>query len=266
MINMHRKIANILILLLLSSLLSACGGESRTSVVAAGSTSVQPYVEYLAEEYEKLHPERHIEVQGGGSGVGINAVESEVADIGMLSRSLKESEKHLWSVEIAKDGLAIIIHPENPVSDLTHEQICAIYAAEITNWNELGGNDAKIHVMTREEGSGTRSQFSDLVMGGTRITPKAIVQNSNGAIKQLVAGDINSIGFISLGVVDQSVKAIKIDGIDATPENVRNETYTLFRAFIFVAQNEPDGSIKDFINFVLSDHGKQLLIKEGLIP
>ena len=207
-----------------------------------------------------------MEVQGGGSAVGINTAESGVAQIGMSSRALKEDEQHLHATEIAKDGLAIIIHPDNPVASLTRAQISAIYSAEITNWSEVGGNDRKIHVIAREEGSGTRSQFSDLVMNKIRITPKAIVQNSNGAIKQLVASDRNSIGFISLGLVDSSVKAIEIDGVAASLENVRNETYPLFRPFLFITGENPDEATMRFIEYVLSDKGKDFLLNEGLIP
>ena len=262
----NMRTTKVFILLFIVFLLAACGNAKKTSIIIAGSTSVQPYAEYLAEEYEKIHLDRMVEVQGGGSGVGIKSAESGVADIGMSSRSLKETEIHLWTIEIAKDGLAIIIHPDNPVTNLTSEQISAIYSAEITNWSEVGGRDAKIHVMAREEGSGTRGQFSDLVMFDVRITPKAIIQNSNGAIKQLVANDINSIGFISLGLVDASVKAIEINGVPATTENVRNETYPLFRPFLFITKEKPEGYVSDFIDYVLSDQGKELLRNEGLIP
>jgi len=260
-----KKLIILVTLILICSLLSACNNSSRGSVVVAGSTSVQPYVEFLVEEYSRIYPDRHIEVQGGGSAVGKNAVETGVADIGMMSRALKDNEKHLDATIIARDGLAIILHPDNPVTNLTCDQIRAIYAAEITNWSEVGGKDTRIHVMAREEGSGTRGQFTDLVMDGFRITPKAIVQNSNGAIRQLVANDRDSIGFISLGLVDNTVKAIAIDGVDASYENVRNSTYALYRPFIFLV-NEPSEETIHFIDFVLSDKGKELLTSEGLIP
>lgn len=255
----------IVALILITLTLTACGGSNRSSVVVAGSTSVQPYVEFLVEEYERIYPDTHIEVQGGGSAVGKNAVETGVADIGMMSRALKENEQHLHSIEIARDGLAIIVHPLNPITNLTREQIRQIYSAEITNWSEVGGLDRQIHVMAREEGSGTRGQFTDLVMDKTRITPKAIVQNSNGAIRQLVAYDRDSIGFISLGLVDSTVKAVAIDGVPASYDNVRNETYSLFRPFLFLV-NEPDEATNHFIEFVLSPKGKELLTSEGLIP
>ena len=221
--------------------LSASCSKNAVSVVVAGSTSVQPYAEVLAEEYTALHPDKTINVQGGGSSAGITAVESNTANIGMSSRALKESEMHLWSLEIAKDGLAIIVNPGNVVSDLSIEQLRGIYSDNIQNWSQLGGKNAKIHIITREEGSGTRSAFEELVMGGRRITPRAIVQASNGSVRQLVADDPNSIGFISLGLVDigeKPVKAIRINGIEALRENIVNGSYSLFRSFLFIANKQ----------------------------
>ncbi|MDR2569183.1 MAG: substrate-binding domain-containing protein, partial [Oscillospiraceae bacterium] len=146
-------------------LLTGCSGivGSSAAFIIAGSTSVQPYVEILVEEYAVLYPDKLIDVQGGGSSAGIQAVESNTAQIGMSSRNLKETEEYLWRIEITKDGLAIIVNPENPVTSLTLEEIRGIYAAEYTNWSELGGPDARIHIITREEGSGTRSAFEELV-------------------------------------------------------------------------------------------------------
>jgi len=249
-------------------MLSACGG-SREGIIVAGSTSVQPYAEILAEEYALLYPESEIDVQGGGSSAGITAAESGIADIGMSSRTLKEAERSLWSVEIAKDGLAIIIHPQNPIGNLTLEQVRDIYTGQIKSWGELGGTETKIHVIAREEGSGTRSAFEELVMNKEQITPKAIVQNSNGAVRELIKGDKNAIGFISLGLVDipraGEVKALKLGGVTASRENVTNGSYSLFRPFLFVSNAEPHGLSKDFIDFTLSEEGQRLLVHEGLI-
>jgi len=249
--------------------LSACGRSRDASIIVAGSTSVQPYVEILVEDYESANHDSRLDVQGGGSSAGITAVESETADIGMSSRALKDSENHLWSVEIARDGLAVIVNPDNPVSDVSIGQIRGAYAADVINWKELGGPDAKIHVITREEGSGTRSAFEELVMEGRRITPKAIVQDSNGAVRQLVADDPNSIGFISLGLVeigDKPVKSLKFDGVEAKRDNVINGSYNLFRPFLFITKEQPAGHVMDFIEYVLSPDGKRLLAYEGLIP
>ena len=247
--------------------LSACGKRSGTGIVLAGSTSVQPYAEVLSEDYALLYPDDAVDVQGGGSAAGITAAESGVADIGMSSRDLTDDEKQqLWSVEIAKDGLAIIVHPKNPVQDLSLEQVRDIYSMKITKWSELGGPDANIHVITREDGSGTRSSFESLIMGTDRITPKAIVQDSNGAVRQLVSSDPNSIGFISLGLVDQTVKALNLDNIIPSRENVINGSYGLFRPFLFLSKGEPTGLAKQFIDYTMSPDGQKILMDEGLIP
>ncbi|MCL2801649.1 MAG: phosphate ABC transporter substrate-binding protein [Treponema sp.] len=242
--------------------------RSEAHLVVAGSTSVQPYIELLAEEFELLNPGSGIDIQGGGSSAGITAAETGAADIGMSSRWLKRTEEYLWSIEIARDGLAVIVNPANPILDLTLEQVRSIYSAEITNWSQLGGRQARIHIIAREEGSGTRSAFEEMVMNEEyRITPRAIVQNSNGAVRQLVAGDPNSIGFISLGLVDQTVKAVKLGGIEATSENVMNGSYALFRPFLFVSKSiPPAGLAMEFIEFILSPDGKRLMANEGLVP
>jgi len=246
-------------------LTSACG-RSGSFVIITGSTSVQPYAEILIEEFALIHPESVIDVLGGGSSAGIQAVESGAADIGMSSRALKDTEKGLWSVEIAKDGLAIIVNPHNPLTDLSIEQLRSIYTGDVTNWKEVGGGDAKIHTISREEGSGTRSAFEDLVMEGERITPKAIVQDSNGAVRQLIAGDKNSIGFISLGLVDDTVKAVVFGGVAPTWDNIKNGSYSLYRPFLYVTGEEPAGEAGRFVEFTLSAEGQKLLIDEGLIP
>ena len=257
-----KRIAVIFLLFIIC--LMGCGRKN-AALIIAGSTSVQPYAEVLAEEYEHLHPESIIDIQGGGSSAGITAARSGTADIGMSSRELNTKEQDLWSCEIAKDGLAIIVHPGNQVQELTLRQVSDIYSGKILQWNELGGTNAKIHIITREEGSGTRSAFESLVMIKDQITPKAIVQDSNGAVKQLVCGDVNSIGFISLGLVDNTVKALILNGVAASRENVINGTYSLYRPFLFVAEKEPQGFLKQFIDFILSPLGQEILLYEGLI-
>ena len=248
-------------------LLTSCQRPS-ASIIVAGSTSVQPYVEMLAEEYAIIFPGKVVDVQGGGSSAGITAVVSGTADIGMASRNLRESEDHLLVVEIAKDGLAIIVHPKNSLSDLTLEQIRGIYMGEYTNWSQLGGENARIHVIAREEGSGTRSAFEEMAMDGNRIIPRAIILNSNGAVRQSIAGDPHSIGFISLGLVDigeSPVKALRIDGIEPLLENVATGSYAMYRSFLFVMLEEPQGPILDFIDFVRSPEGQRILALEGLV-
>jgi phosphate transport system substrate-binding protein len=250
-------------------LLSVCGlsacGRGESAVVVAGSTSVQPYVELLAEEYAGVYGGHDVDVQGGGSSAGITAARSGVADIGMSSRALYESEDDLWSVEIARDGLAVIVHPSNPVRDLTLAQVRDIYSGAISNWSEVGGGDANIHIITREEGSGTRTAFEELVMDGVFIKAKAIVQDSNGAVKQIVSSDRNAVGFISLGLVDGSVRSVSLGGISPSAWAVRDGSYVLFRPFLFVTESVPRGHTMDFISYVLSPQGRLTLEKEGLV-
>jgi len=268
------KLIAALVLILSVSVMSACKTDSNSDVTVAGSTSVQPYAEILDEEFSILYPETKIDIQGGGSAAGIEAAITGTAAIGMSSRALTDDEKSTlaYVVEIAKDGIAIIVHPDNPIRNLTMQEVCDIYSGKITNWNEVGGHNANIHIVTREDGSGTRSSFQDLVMGkNNEISPKAIVQDSNGAVRLLVSDDPDSIGFISLGLVEpqegqKPVIALNLDGIAATRENVINGSYRLYRPFLFVSKSEPIDSAKEFIDFTLSKEGQQILIKEGLIP
>ena len=246
------------------ALLTGCS-RSSASIIVAGSTSVQPFAEVLAEQYMILNPDINIDIQGGGSAAGILSSKSGTADIGMSSRSLQGDEMDLWNVEIAKDGLAIIVNPKNSINNLTLEQVRSIYSGQITNWNLVGGGESAIHVFTREEGSGTRSAFESYVMNKTEIMAKAMVQDSNGAVRQLVADDPGAIGFISLGLVDKSVKSVALDGIMATREHVIDGSYGLSRPFLFVTLHEPEGLVKDFIDYVLSTKGQELLNAEGLV-
>jgi phosphate transport system substrate-binding protein len=261
-----RSVIDVVILILAVSLISGCSFKTKTGIIIAGSTSVQPFAEVLAEEYMLLHPDVTIDVQGGGSAAGIMAAQSGTAAIGMSSRALTDAEKSLWSVEIARDGLVVIVHATNPIQDLTLDQVRDIYAAKITSWSQLGGSTSKIHVITREDGSGTRSAFESLVMGKSEISPRAIVQDSNGAVRQLVTDDPNAIGYISLGLVNINVKALHLGGVAATRENVMNGSYGLSRPFLFVTSGQPAGQARQFIDFTLSAEGQKLLAAEGLIP
>ncbi|MDR0197192.1 MAG: phosphate ABC transporter substrate-binding protein [Oscillospiraceae bacterium] len=244
--------------------------KAEKSVVVAGSTSVQPYVEILAEEFSRLYPEGAIDIQGGGSSAGITAVESGAAGIGMSSRELSEKESGLQSIVIAKDALALIVHPNNPVNNLTGAQVRDIYTRKITDWSEVGGAKGKIHVISREEGSGTRAAFEELVMNGEAVTARAIIQNSNGAVRQLVSDDPGAVGFVSLGLAENQtglkpVKALSLDGVPPTRESVLNGEYTLYRPFLLVTDGELTGTAALFVEFALSEAGQRILTEEGLI-
>ncbi len=257
---------NLGFLFLLLFILAGVGCQrSRAGITVAGSTSVEPFAELLAEEYMARHPTSHIYVQGGGSTAGIEAVNSHVANIGMSSRSLLPHEKDLYAVTIAKDAIAIIVHPKNPVQDLSLEKIRKIFSGKLKNWEELGGLSHPIILVSREEGSGTREAFQKLVMGKEEISLESLVQDSNGAIRQVVSGDQNAIGYISLGLVNEKVMPLKISNVHPSVNNIENGKYTLVRPFLFVFNGEPKGESKSFLDFVLSPEAQKLLSKEGLV-
>ena len=239
--------------------------RSRAGITVAGSTSVEPFAELLAEEYMLSHPQSHIYVQGGGSTAGIEAVNSHVATIGMSSRSLLPHEKDLVTVTIAKDAIAIIVHPKNPVQDLSLEKIRKIFSGKLKNWKELGGLSHPIILVSREEGSGTREAFQKLVMGKEEISLESLVQDSNGAIRQVVAGDPYAMGYISLGLVNEKVKALKISGVEPTVTHIEEGKYLLVRPFLFVFNGKPEGEARSFLEFVMSPIAQKMLSKEGLV-
>jgi len=237
------------------------------TLTVAGSTSVQPFSEVLAEEFMAANPGVEINVQGGGSSVGIESAVSGAAGIGAVSRTVTAAEMAqglTWRV-IALDGIAVVVNQANPINNMKTEEVMNIYLGNIKNWKELGGIDAPITVVTREEGSGTREAFSGLVMNKKDIIKSAIVQNSTGAIAATVAGDKNAVGYVSLSSVKPEVKALTIDGIAATEANVRTRDYKLQRPFIFVTKGEPTGLAKTFIDYVLSPEGQKLIVEEGAI-
>ena len=256
----------ILVIFILAIFTTSCTqGVSNKEIIIAGSTSIEPFADKWAEVYMEKYPYIVINVQGGGSSAGIQAAESGVADIGTSSRELKSEEKDLNTIIVAYDGLAIIVNSTNMISNLTFEQINQIFAGQIRNWKELGLKDKVITVVTREEGSGTRGAFQELVMNKKRIFKGAIVEDSNGTVREIVANDPNAIGYISLGLVNDRVKALSLDGITATDENIISKRYSLVRPFLFVTKNTPTGEVKNFIDFVLSQEGQSLIKKEGLI-
>lgn len=261
------------LLLVLSLVLAGCGngrekaGDNKaggkTTVTVAGSTSVQPLSEELANAYRQKNPNVTINVQGGGSSQGIKAASDGIAEIGASSRDLKESEKaNLKEIPIAIDGIAIAVHSTNTAIDnLSLEQIKGIFSGKITNWKEVGGPDAAISVVTREAGSGTRGAFEEIVMGEAAITDQAITQASNGAVRTTVAGDENAIGYLSLGYLSPDVKGVKVDNVEPSVENIKNGSYKVKRPFLYLTRGEPAGEAKAFIDFVLSAEGQQIVSK-----
>jgi phosphate transport system substrate-binding protein len=191
---------------------------------------------------------------------------SHAANIGMSSRSLLPKENNLSTLMIAKDAIAVIVNPKNPIDDLSMDQVRSVFSGKVTNWKELGGLPHPIVLVNREEGSGTRESFQKFVMEKEEISLDSLVQNTNGAIRQVVSNDPNAIGYLSLGLVSDQVKALKVSGIEPNLANIEHGKYTLVRPFLFVLDGEPTGQAKAFLEFVLSPTAQKLLAKEGLVP
>jgi phosphate transport system substrate-binding protein len=252
---------------------TAQGGEKQ-SITVNGSTSVQPIAEELAKAFRANNPSVTIDVQGGGSGVGIKSAKDGVVDIGMSSRELKTEEKGLKEFKIAIDGISIVVNPMNRVTNLTLEQIQRIYTGEISDWSQIGGKAGKITVVTREEGSGTRGAFIELTgvemkegdKKRDKTTASAITQGSTGGVLTTVASDPNGIGYASFGAAEEnvSVKMISVDNVPTTAENIYAGTYKISRPFLMLSKEEPKGAAKAFIDFILSAEGQEVVGKHFL--
>lgn len=267
------------ILLLVAILVTSCGGakpsvpsgaELSGKISVAGSTTVQPLAEKLAEAFSAQNPDVQINVLGGGSSVGVKSAGQGAVDVGMASRQVKQSEldeyPDLNVFTIARDGLAIAVHPDVPVDGLTREEARSIFAGEIANWNEVGGPDRPIVVVAREEGSGTRAAFEEMVMGEEAlIVDMAILLPSNGSIRTTVSTTPDSIGFFSFGYLDESVKALAVDGVEATGENAASGAYPVVRPLNMMTDGEPRGMVKVWLDFILGAEGQQIVVEEGYI-
>lgn len=234
------------------------------NITIAGSTSVQPLAEELAAAFTAKYPTVRIDIQGGGSSVGVQSANDGVADIGNSSRELKDSEKpyNLHQHVIARDGIAVVVNPANKVGEITIEQVQKVFTGQISNWKELGGDDAGITVVNREEGSGTRGAFEEIVMGNVRPTDNAIIQPSTGAVKQTVSSDPYAIGYISMGALAPDVKGLIVDGIRPTSDNVSNGSYKIARPFIMLTKEAPQGAVKAFLDFIFSREGQEIVGQE----
>jgi phosphate transport system substrate-binding protein len=256
------------LLLWLMFLLVACGPGDAGGLTVTGSTSVTPFAEHLAELYQHAHAGVAINIQGLGSSAGIRAALDGVAEIGMSSRDLQPEEADkLDQVVIARDALAVIVNPDNPITTLSSAQIQGIFGGQIRSWDALGGPPLPITVVSREAGSGTFSAFGELLMKGKPIATLALRQGSNGAIRQIVAQDPNAIGYISLGIVDPTVKALTIDSIEPSVAHVEEGTYKLVRPFLFVwRKGQPLSPLgQAFVDYVMGAEGQSELLKAGLV-
>jgi phosphate transport system substrate-binding protein len=270
---LNKRVATLLMgTILMGSLAVGCGSSDSSNsnkITISGSTSVGPVVEILGEDFEAKNEGVSIEVQQIGSSAGIKNAIDGTSQIGMASRDLKDEEKAagLKETQIAIDGIAVITNKNNGVKDLTLEQVKDIYTGKITNWKEVGGNDAPIVVVSREDGSGTRDGFQENVgFESEELTKDAQISDGSGNIKSIVEGNENAIGYISFGYADDTVNTLDINGVEPTSENVKNDSYVIARPFILV--NKADGlseNGKALIDYILSDEGQTVVESKGLI-
>jgi phosphate transport system substrate-binding protein len=238
------------------------------TVTVAGSTSVNPLMELLTAEYKKSHGNVSFNISATGSGDGIKAVPAETAEIGMSSRELSAAEKGTGIDEhlIAIDGIAVIVNPANPLSNLTVDQIRDIYTGAVTDWSQVGGKAGKIAVVSREPGSGTRGAFEEIVKFQDKLVNGATEFDGTGAVIAEISRNVDAVGYISLGSVSASVKALNVDGTAATTANVVNGSYKISRPFLLLTKRgrNLNAETTAFLDWILTPAG-QTIVKTSWI-
>jgi len=235
----------------------------------AGGTAHIPVMKDAAKRIMQANPEIRISVAAGGSGVGVQKVGEGLVDIGNTGRPLSDDEvaKYgLKSFAFALDGVAVAVSPKNSVANLTAEQVQQIFAGKISNWKSVGGRDATIHLYTRDEASGTREVFWEKLLKKGAIVETANVVASNGAMKSAVADDSDAIGYVSIGHLDQTIKAPTLDGVAPTQENARSGKYPIVRKLYMNTKGTPQGLSAAFINYIMGPEGIRMTAAAGYLP
>ena len=244
------------------------------TVVIKGSTTVLPVAQVASEAYMKMHPGINISLSGGGSGNGIKALIDGSTDIATSSRDIKPKESQFAQTKsvspvpqrIAIDAIVPIVHPDNPVTELSIEQLSLIYQGKIRNWKEVGGKDLKIVVVSRDTSSGTYEVWEEKVLHKARVTPRAQLQASNGSIIQTISRNRYAVGYIGLGYLNKSVRPLRVGGTEATVATVLSGAYPVARPLFMFTNGWPTGTVADFINFTVSTDGQELVRNEGFVP
>lgn len=255
--------------------------EARSKVVQIkGSDTILNASQAIAEKYMSEHKGARIAVTGGGSGVGISALINGTTDIAMASRNIKSKEidqakakgMNVDEIVVGYDGITIIANKTNPVKDIDDKTLGKVFRGEITNWKELGGEDAEIVVLSRDSSSGTHEFFKEHIIregnskGTQEYGAKTLYMPSNEAIKQEIKANKYAIGYIGMGYMDSSVEAITVDGVAATPENVLNKTYPIAREVFWYADTAREGEVKGIVDYAVSSEGQEIMKNEGFVP
>jgi phosphate transport system substrate-binding protein len=284
-----KKIFSIIIAV---SFLSACGNNAEkketnseqsaetVNILIKGSDTVLPLAQKLAEEYMKKHKEANITIVGGGSGVGIAALMDETTDIAMSSRPLKQDEKlklnqrskNVEEFILANDALSVVVNLDNPVKNLTREQLEEIFTGKLTNWKDVGGNDAKIIFYSRETSSGTYEFFREHVLNKKNFGNQALLMPATGAIVQSVSQTKGAIGYIGLAYESKEVSTINVSYdqgktyVTPSVSAAQDKTYPIARPLFFYFDKQKDASVRPFLDFALSPEGQAIVLEVGYVP
>ncbi len=270
-----KLLSSTLVMAVMAGSLVGCGGSTdgesgnKVKISVSGSTSMEDVMGKLAEAYENENTDVSIEINAVGSSAGIKDTLNGVAEIGMSSRDLKDEEASggAEGTAIAYDGIAVILNPANKVSNLTLAQLKDIYTGKITNWKEVGGSDSTIVVVSREDGSGTRDAFQEIVgYKSSELIADATITDASGNLKTTVAQNKNAIGFVSFSYVDDTVSAVQIEGVKPEAELAKDGTYKLSRPFLVVTKKDTlTESGQKLIDFILSEEGQKIVEEDKLI-
>lgn len=256
-------------------LFGASHAVAAEEVVISGSTTVLPVMQKAGEAFMAANPGITLSISGGGSGGGIKALNDGLCQVAMSSRDIKQSETELGAkngvnavrTAIAVDALVPVVHPENPVRNLSAAQLKDIYAGKITNWEEVGGKDGKIVVISRDTSSGTYETWEEIIMKKEKIAPTALLQASNGAVVQTVSGNRRAIGYIGFGYLADSLKKVNVDDIEATPRTALAGEWPIARELYVFTNGAPEGAVKKLMDYLLDPQkGQKAVAETGYIP
>ena len=260
--------------MLLALCLAAPVAANAEGIVISGSTTVLPIMQKAVEAYLKLHPDLEISLTASGSGDGIKAIIDGTANLAMSSREMKDSELtkakekgvNLQPIAIATDAILPIVNPANPVADLSKAQLKGIYTGEITNWTEVGGAEGPIVVVSRDSSSGTYEAWGELVLNKARVTPKALLQASSGAVLQFISKNKQAIGYDSFGYVNDSVKGLKVEGVAGDPETINSGAYPITRKLWVIVGDSPTADVAAFVDFLATPEVQEIITSCGAVP
>ncbi len=245
-----------------------------SSIVIKGSTTVLPVAQGTLEAFMKKNPQVQMSLSGGGSGEGIKALIDKTTDIATSSREIKKEEITLAQTKgikpvahvVAHDAIIPVVHPKNKVGNLSIDQLSQIYQGKITNWKEVGGEDLKIVVISRDSSSGTFESWDHFVMKKAKVTPRAQMLASNGAIVTAIAKNRYAIGYLGIGYINKSVKPLQVNGVTASVQTALSKEYPLSRELYMYTDGDAKGDVAKYLGFVKSTEGQKIVVKEGFVP